>query len=94
LYVCETSLILRKEHTLRVLENSALSVELTGEWRKLHNEELHNLYYSPDNIRMIRSRRMRWAGHIACMREMRNAYKILVVKPEEKRPLGRIKHRF
>jgi hypothetical protein len=53
-----------------------------GVWRKLHIEELHNLYFSPNIIRMIKSRRMRWAGHVARMREPRNAYRILVEKPE------------
>jgi hypothetical protein len=60
---------------------------VTGGWRKLHNEELHNLYSSPSIIRMIKSRRMRWAGHVAPM-EKRNTYRILVRKPEGKRPLG------
>jgi hypothetical protein len=63
--------------------------DMTGGWRKLHNEELHNLYYSPSIIRMIMSRRMRWAGHVAQRGEKRNAYRILVGKPEGKRPLGR-----
>jgi hypothetical protein len=58
-------------------------------WRKLHNEELHNLYSSPSIIRMIESRRMRWAGHVTRMGETRNAYRILVGMPEGKRPLGR-----
>jgi hypothetical protein len=58
--------------------------ELTGGWRKLHNEELHNLYSSPSIIRMIKPRRMRWAGHAARMGERRNAYRILVGKPEGK----------
>jgi hypothetical protein len=62
---------------------------VTGDWRKLHNEELHNLYSSPNIIRMIKSRRMRWAGHVARMREKRNTYRILVEKPEGKGPLGR-----
>jgi hypothetical protein len=66
---------------------------VTGGWRKLHNEELHNLYSSPSIIK-IKSRRMRWAGHVARMGETRNAYKILVVKPARKRPLGRTKHRW
>jgi hypothetical protein len=66
--------------------------EVTGEWRKLHNEELHNLYSSPNIIRMINSRIMRWAGHIVRMGETRNAYRILVGKPEGKRPLRRPRH--
>jgi hypothetical protein len=66
---------------------------VTGGWRKLHNEELHNLYSSPSIIRIIKSRRKRWAGHVARM-EMRNAYNILVGNPEEKRPLGRPRCRW
>jgi hypothetical protein len=58
-------------------------------WRKLHNEELHNLYSSPSIIRMTKSRRMRWTGHVACMSEKRKLYRIFVGKPEGKRPLGR-----
>jgi hypothetical protein len=58
--------------------------EVMGDWRKLHNGELHNLYSSPDIIRQIKSRRMRWAGHVACMGEGRNVYRVLVGKPEEK----------
>jgi len=56
--------------------------EVTTEWRKLHNEELNDLYSSPTNVRVIKSRLMRWAGHIACMRERRGIYRILVGKPE------------
>jgi hypothetical protein len=67
---------------------------VTGGWRKLHNEELHNLYSFPSIIRMIKSRRMRWAGLVARMGEKRNAYRILVGKPEGKRPLGRSRHRW
>jgi hypothetical protein len=63
---------------------------VTGDWRKLHNEELHNLYSSPNIIRMIKSMRMRWAGHVARIGEKRIAYRILVGKPEGKRPLGRL----
>jgi hypothetical protein len=62
---------------------------VTGVWRKLHNEELHNLYSSPSIIRIMKSRRMRWAGRVARMREKRNVYRLLVGKPEGKRPLGR-----
>jgi hypothetical protein len=61
---------------------------VTGGWRKLHNKELHNFYSSPSIIRVIMSRRMRWAGHAARIRARRNAYRILVGKPEGKRPLG------
>jgi hypothetical protein len=64
---------------------------LTGSWSKLNYEKLHNFYSSPSIIRMIKSRRMRWTGHVARMREKRNAYRILVGKPEGKRPLGRPK---
>jgi hypothetical protein len=66
--------------------------EVTGDWRKLHNEELHNLYSSPNIIRIIKSRRMRWAGHVARMGAKRNAYMNLAGRPEGKRPLGRPKH--
>jgi hypothetical protein len=68
--------------------------EVTREWRKLHNEELHDLYSSPSIIRIIKSRRMRWAGHAARMGEKRNAYRLLVGKPEGKRPLGRPRRRW
>jgi hypothetical protein len=63
--------------------------EVTGEWRKLHTEELHNLYSSPDIIKQVKSRRMSWAGHVSRMGEARKVYKVLVGKPEGKRPLGR-----
>jgi hypothetical protein len=59
--------------------------EVTGEWRKLHNEELHNLYSSPDILRQVKSRRMRWAGHVASTGEERKVYKVLVGKPEGRR---------
>jgi hypothetical protein len=67
LYGCETwSLTLREEHRLRVFETfGPKRDEVTGDWRKLHNEELHNLYFSPSVIRMIKSSRMKWAGHVA-----------------------------
>jgi hypothetical protein len=67
--------------------------EVTGEWRKLHNEELHNLYSSQDIIRQVKSRRMGWAGHVARMGEERKVYKVLVGKPEGRRPLGRPRRR-
>jgi hypothetical protein len=97
LYGFETwSLILSEEHRLRVFENRVVRGifgpkrdEVTGEWRKLHNGELHSLYSSPDIIRQIKSRRMRWAGHVAHMGEGRNGYRVLVGKPEGKKPLGR-----
>jgi hypothetical protein len=68
--------------------------KVIGDWRKLHNEELRNLYSSPSIIRMIKSRRMRWEGHIARMEEKINAYGILVGEPEGERPLGRPRRRW
>jgi hypothetical protein len=67
---------------------------VTGEWRKMHNEELHDLHSSPSMIRIMKSRRMGWAGHVARMGEKRNAYRLLVGKPEGKRPLGRPRRRW
>jgi hypothetical protein len=97
LYGCETwSLTLRKEYRLRVFENRVLRRifgpkrdEVTGECRGLHNEELRNLCSTPSIIRIIKSRRMRLAEHVAGMGEKRNAYRLLVTKPGGKRPLGR-----
>jgi hypothetical protein len=84
-----------------VFENRALSRtfgpkrnEMTVGWRKLHNEELHNLNSSPSIIRMIKSRRMRWTEHVAQMEDKLNAYRIFVGKREEKRPLGRPRRRW
>jgi hypothetical protein len=102
LYGHETrSLTLREEHRLRVFENKVLRRifepkrdEVTGGWRKLHNEELRVLYSSPSIIRIIKSRRMRWAGHVARMGVKRNACRLLVGKPEGKRPLGRPRCRW
>ncbi|KAJ4447245.1 hypothetical protein ANN_09249 [Periplaneta americana] len=102
LYGCETwTLTLRDENRLRVFENKVLREifgakrdEVTGEWRKLHNTELHALYSSPDIIRNIKSRRLRWAGHVACMGESRNAYRVLVGRPKGKRSLGRPRRRW
>jgi hypothetical protein len=98
LYGYETwSLTLREEKRLRVrvFQNRVLRRifgpkrdEATGEWRRLHNEELNNLYSSPNIIRVIKSRRMRWAGNVARMGEKRSAYTILVGRPEGRRPLG------
>jgi hypothetical protein len=68
--------------------------EATGGWRKLHNEELHNLYFPPSIIRIIKSRRMRWAGHVARIGAKRNAYTILVGELEGKRPLGGARRRW
>jgi hypothetical protein len=96
LYGCETwSLTLRKEYKLRVLRRifGPKRDGVTGGWRKLRNEELHNLYSSPVIIRIIKARRMRWAGHVARMGEKRNVYKLLVGKPEGRRPLGRPRRR-
>jgi hypothetical protein len=102
LYGCETwSLTLREEHRLRVFENRVLRRifgskrdDVTGEWRRLHNEELQNLYSSPDIIRQVKSRRMRWAGHVARLEEERKMYKVWVGKPEGKRPLERPRRRW
>jgi hypothetical protein len=102
LYGCETwSLILREEHKLWVFENRVLRrifgpkrVEVTGEWRKLHNGELHNFYSSLEIIRQIKSRRIRWVGHVTSIGEGRNVYRVLVGKPEGKRPGGRARRRW
>jgi hypothetical protein len=86
---------LREEHRPRVFENRVLREifgpkreEVTGDWRKLHNEELHDLYCSPDVAWVMRLRRMRWAGHVARMGVTRGSYRVLVGKPEGKKPLG------
>jgi hypothetical protein len=87
-------------HKLTVFENRVLKRifgpkrdGVMGEWRKLQNEELHNLYASPSIIRIIKLRRMRWAGHVARRGEKRNVYELLVGKPEGKRPLGRLRRK-
>ena len=92
---------MREERRLGVFENRVLRRilgpkrdEVTGEWRKLHNEELNVLYWSSNIVRVIKSRRMRWAGHVACMGERRGIYRVLVGKPEGKRPLGRPRRRY
>jgi hypothetical protein len=93
--------LLREERRLRVFENRVLRRifgpkrdEVTGRWRELHNAELHGLYSSPIIVRMIKARRMRWAGHVARMGEVRGAYNILVGRPEGRRPLGRPRRRW
>ena len=101
LYGCETwSLTLREERRLRVFENRVLrrifesrKDEVAGEWRKLHNEELNDLYCSPNIVRVIKSRRMRWAERVKHMWERRGVYRVLVVKREGKRLLGRPRRR-
>ena len=84
-----------EDRRLRVLESGVLKRifepkrdEVTGGWRKLHNEELNDLYRSPNIVWVIKSRRMRWAGHVACIGERRDVYMVLVGKPEGRRPLG------
>jgi len=102
LYACETwSLTLQEERKLRVFENMVLRRifgprrdEVTGEWRRLRNEELNDLYCSPNIVRVIKSRRVRWAGYVARMGEERVVYRVLVGKPEGRRPLGRPRHRW
>jgi hypothetical protein len=92
---------LREERKLRVFDNKVLRRifgprrdEVTGDWRRQHNEELNDLYSSPKIVRVIKSRRMRWAGHVARMGEERGVYRVLVGKPEGKRPLGRPRRRW
>jgi hypothetical protein len=93
---CETwSLTLREERRLRVFENRVLRKvflpkrdEVTGEWRKLHNKELNDMYSLPNIVRVVKSRRMRWAGHVVRMWEEKGVHRVLVGKREGKRPLG------
>jgi hypothetical protein len=101
LYGCENwSLTLREEHRLRVFENRVLrrifgpKREEDGSWRKFYNDELHSLYSSPNIVRVIKSRRMRLAGHVARMGEGRGVYKVLVGRTEGKRLLGRPRRRW
>jgi len=102
LYGRETwPLTLREERKLRMFENMVLrrifgsgTDGVTGEWRRWHNEELNDLYSSPNIVRVIKSRRMTWAGHGARMGEERGVYRVLVGKPEGKRPLGRPRRRW
>jgi hypothetical protein len=91
---------LREEHRLRVFENRVLRKifgpkrEVDGSWSKLHNDELHNLYSSPNIDRVIKSRRVWWAGYVARMGEGRGVYRSLVERPEDKKLLGRTKRRW
>jgi hypothetical protein len=92
---------LREERRLRVFENRVLRRvfgpkrdEVTGEWRKLHNEELNDLYSLPNTVRVVKSKRMRWAGHVARVGEDRGVYRVLVGKPERKRSLGRPRRKW
>jgi len=102
LYGRETwSLTLREERRLRVFENRVLRRilgpkmdEIRGEWRKLHNEEPNVLYSSPNIVRVIKARRMRWSGHVPPMGEGRGVYRVLVGKPGGKRPLGGRRRRW
>jgi hypothetical protein len=95
LYGCETWSLTLREHRLRVFENRILrrisgpKREEDGSWRKRHNDELYILYSSLNIVRVIKSRRMRWAGHVTCIREGRDVCRILVGRPEGKRPLGK-----
>jgi hypothetical protein len=100
LYGCETwSLILGEEYRLRVFEKRVLRLfgpkrGEDGSWRKLHNDELHSLYASPNIVKVIKSKRMRWAGHVARTGEERGVYRVLVGRPEGKRPLRRPRRRW
>jgi hypothetical protein len=92
---------LREKCSLRVFENKVLRRifgskrdEITGEWRKIHNEELNDLYSLPSIIRVIKSRKMRWAEYVACMEKRRGVYRVMVGKPEGKRPFGRPRRRW
>jgi hypothetical protein len=91
---------LREEQKLRVFENRVLrrkfgpKREIGGSWRKFHNDELHSLYSSPNIVWVIKSRRMRWAEHVARTGEGRGVYRVLVGRPEGKRPLGRLRRRW
>jgi len=99
---CETlTLTLREERRLGVFDNRVLRRilrpkrdKVTGEWRKLHNEEVNDLYSTPNIVRVMKARRMRWAGHLARMGEGTAVYRVLLGKPEGKRPPGRTRCRW
>ena len=102
MYVCVCVCVsLRDERRLRVFENRVVRRvfgpkrhEVTGEWSKLHNEELSDLYSLPNIVRVVKSRRMRWAGHVARMGDGRGVHRVLIGKREGKRPLGRPRRRW
>jgi len=102
MYGCETwSLILREERKLRVFEKMVLRRifgprrdKVTGEWRKLHNEELNYLYSSPNIVRVLKLKRMRLAGHVARMGDLRGLCRVLMLKPEGRRPLGKPRRKW
>jgi hypothetical protein len=102
LYGCESwSVTLRKENRLGLFKNRVLREifgpmrdEVTGDWRRLHNKELYTLHSSPNIIQVIKSRRMRWARHEVHMGDRRDAYRVLVARPERNRPLGRPRCRW
>jgi hypothetical protein len=92
---------MREKHRLKEFENKVLrrvfelkSYEVVGGWRKLHNEEIHNSYFLPNIVRMIKSRMIRWAGHVERMEEKRNAWRISMVKPGVKRQVGSRGHKW
>ena len=102
LYRCETwSLTMSEKNRLRAFEKRVLRKisgpkkdKVTGEWRRLYNKKLYTLYCSPNNIWVIKSRRMRWVGHVTCMKGRSGAYRVLVGRPRDKRPLGRPRHKW
>jgi len=102
LYGCESwSTTLADEHKLRVFENKILRKiygpkrdEMTGEWRRLHNDELYGLYDSPNVVKIMKSRRLRWADHVSRMEKKGRLYSILVGRPDGRRPLGRPRRRL
>jgi hypothetical protein len=99
MYGCETWSLILKEYRLRFFVNRELRIfgpkrEEDRSWRKLHNDEIHSLYFSSNIVRVIRSSRMRWVGHVACKEEGRGVYRVLVGRPEVKRPLEKPRCRW